>query len=83
VKQLLSDLEDVIGWLRDTQMNDPARIDCRPLQAILVPLPWHSGRVALIGDAIHATTPHMASGAMAIEHAIVLATCSLKLTIWG
>jgi 2-polyprenyl-6-methoxyphenol hydroxylase-like FAD-dependent oxidoreductase len=73
VKQLLADFSDVIGWVRDTQVNDPARIDCRPLQAILVPLPWHSGRVVLMGDAIHATTPHMASGgAMAIEDAIVL-----------
>jgi 2-polyprenyl-6-methoxyphenol hydroxylase-like FAD-dependent oxidoreductase len=73
VKQLLADFSDVIGWGRDTQVNDPARIDCRPLHAILMPLPWHRGRVVLIGDAIHATTPHMASGgAMAIEDAIVL-----------
>jgi len=73
VKQLLADFSDVIGWVRDTQVNDPARIDCRPLHAILVPLPWYHGRVVLIGDAIHATTPHMASGgAMAIEDAIVL-----------
>ena len=73
VKQLLADFSDVIGWVRDTQVNDPARIDCRPLYAILVPLPWYRGRVVLIGDAIHATTPHMASGgAMAIEDAIVL-----------
>jgi 2-polyprenyl-6-methoxyphenol hydroxylase-like FAD-dependent oxidoreductase len=74
VKDLLVDFTDVIGWVRDTQLTDPARIDCRPLQAILVPLPWHRGRVVLIGDAIHATTPHMASGAaMAMEDAIVLA----------
>jgi 2-polyprenyl-6-methoxyphenol hydroxylase-like FAD-dependent oxidoreductase len=73
VKQLLADFSDVIGWVRDTQVNDPARIDCRPLHAILMPLPWYHGRVVLIGDAIHATTPHMASGgAMAIEDAIVL-----------
>jgi naringenin degradation protein FdeE len=73
VKQLLADFQDVIGWVRDTQVNEPSRIDCRPLHAILVPLPWHRGRVVLIGDAIHATTPHLASGgAMAIEDAIVL-----------
>ena len=73
VKQLLADFSDVIGWVRDTQVNDPVRIDCRPLHAILMPLPWHRARVLLIGDAIHATTPHMASGgAMAIEDAIVL-----------
>jgi len=73
VHEQLEPFGDVIAWVRDTQLNDAARIDCRPLYAILVPLPWHRGRAVLIGDAIHATTPHMASGgAMAIEDAIVL-----------
>jgi len=46
----------------------------RPLEALLVPGPWYSGRVVLIGDAVHATTPHLASGAgIGIEDAIVLA----------
>jgi 2-polyprenyl-6-methoxyphenol hydroxylase-like FAD-dependent oxidoreductase len=36
--------------------------------------PWHSGRVVLLGDAVHATTPHLGQGAgMAIEDSIVLA----------
>jgi len=36
--------------------------------------PWHRGNVVLIGDAAHATPPHLASGAgIAIEDAIVLA----------
>jgi 2-polyprenyl-6-methoxyphenol hydroxylase-like FAD-dependent oxidoreductase len=40
----------------------------------LLPRPWYSGRVVLIGDAVHATTPHLASGAcIGIEDAIVLA----------
>ena len=35
---------------------------------------WHAGRVVLIGDAAHASPPHMGEGgAMAIEDAIVLA----------
>jgi 2-polyprenyl-6-methoxyphenol hydroxylase-like FAD-dependent oxidoreductase len=35
---------------------------------------WHKGRVVLLGDAIHASTPHLAQGAgMAIEDGIVLA----------
>lgn len=37
---------------------------------------WNSGRLVLLGDACHATTPYMASGAaMAIEDATVLARC--------
>jgi 2-polyprenyl-6-methoxyphenol hydroxylase-like FAD-dependent oxidoreductase len=46
----------------------------RPLESLLVQQPWHIGRVVLIGDTVHATTPHMASGAcIGIEDAIVLA----------
>jgi len=38
-----------------------------------MPSPWFEGRVVLIGDAAHATTPHLASGAgMAIEDGLVL-----------
>lgn len=46
----------------------------RPLEALLLPLPWSAGRIGLIGDAVHATTPHLASGAgLAIEDGLVLA----------
>ena len=49
-------------------------VDHRSLNALLVPAPWHRGRVVLIGDAAHATTPHIAYGAgMAIEDSVVLA----------
>lgn len=54
--------------------NGDAQIVYRPLESLLVPQPWHRGRVVLIGDAVHATTPHLASGAcIGIEDAIVLA----------
>lgn len=37
---------------------------------------WHRGRVCLVGDAAHATSPHVGQGAsMAMEDAIVLAKC--------
>ena len=38
-----------------------------------MPPPWYRGRVLLIGDAAHTTTPHHAQGAaMAVEDAVVL-----------
>jgi 2-polyprenyl-6-methoxyphenol hydroxylase-like FAD-dependent oxidoreductase len=46
----------------------------RPMDNLLVPLPWHRGRIVLIGDAVHATTPHLAAGAgIGLEDAIALA----------
>ena len=46
----------------------------RPLETLMLYGPWSSGRVVLIGDAVHATTPHLGQGAgMAIEDSIVLA----------
>lgn len=48
-------------------------INYRPLEKLLLPPPWHRGRVVLIGDAVHATTPHMAYGAgLAVEDTVVL-----------
>lgn len=56
------------------EISEESSIVYRPLEGLLVPLPWHRGRVLLIGDAVHATTPHLASGAcIGIEDAIVLA----------
>ncbi|WP_347304227.1 FAD-dependent oxidoreductase [Croceibacterium sp. TMG7-5b_MA50] len=46
----------------------------RPLETFFLEGPWHKGRIALLGDAVHSTTPHLGQGAgMAIEDAIVLA----------
>ena len=56
------------------QLDASSQIIYRPLESLLVPAPWYRGRVVLVGDTAHATTPHMASGAcIGIEDAIVLA----------
>jgi 2-polyprenyl-6-methoxyphenol hydroxylase-like FAD-dependent oxidoreductase len=53
---------------------DDAAVVYRPVETILLPRPWYRGRVALIGDAAHATSPHCGQGAaQAIEDGIVLA----------
>lgn len=46
----------------------------RPLEWVMLEEDWHKGRVALLGDAVHSTTPHLGQGAgLAIEDALVLA----------
>jgi 2-polyprenyl-6-methoxyphenol hydroxylase-like FAD-dependent oxidoreductase len=62
-----------IGVVRDG-LDASSRILYRPLEKLLMTAPWHSGHVVLMGDAVHATTPHLASGAgAAVEDALVLA----------
>lgn len=63
----------LIGRLRDG-LSEDSLIVFRPIEQLLLPRPWHRGRVVLIGDTVHATTPHLAAGAcLGIEDAVVLA----------
>jgi len=56
------------------ELGPDSQVVYRPLEGLLMPRPWFKGRAVLIGDAVHATTPHLASGAcIGIEDAIVLA----------
>lgn len=73
LKQLLAPFTapQVVG-LREG-LGEKNAIVYRPLEALMLPRPWHRGRVVLIGDAVHATTPHLASGAcIGMEDAVVL-----------
>lgn len=72
-KENLADFGGNAGWIRDT-MQRSDWINYRPLAARIQDGPWYAGRIVLLGDAVHATTPHLASGAgMAVESAIALA----------
>ena len=56
------------------RITDDDGVVYKPEECILLEGDWHKGRVVLLGDAVHATTPHLGAGAgMAIEDAIVLA----------
>ena len=55
------------------RVTDPSRVVYRPLDSLVLPPPWYRGRAVLVGDAAHATTPHMAAGALiAVQDAVVL-----------
>jgi 2-polyprenyl-6-methoxyphenol hydroxylase-like FAD-dependent oxidoreductase len=73
LRGLLAEFGGVLGRARD-EVRDPRHILCRPVFSMMMPPPWYRGRVLLIGDAAHTTTPQLASGAsIAIEDAVVLA----------
>jgi 2-polyprenyl-6-methoxyphenol hydroxylase-like FAD-dependent oxidoreductase len=62
-----------LGEIRDGIGPDSSVVR-RPFEYAFQPKPWHIGRVVLIGDAVHATTAHLASGAgIAVEDALILA----------
>ncbi|MDQ0137821.1 2-polyprenyl-6-methoxyphenol hydroxylase-like FAD-dependent oxidoreductase [Neorhizobium galegae] len=63
------------GVLKETAQGLTAgsNIICRPLETVLAGESWVRANTVLIGDAAHATTPQLASGAgMGIEDGLVL-----------
>jgi 2-polyprenyl-6-methoxyphenol hydroxylase-like FAD-dependent oxidoreductase len=56
------------------RLSDRPHVYARPFEYLIVPAPWHRGRITIIGDAAHATTPNLASGgSIALEDGVVLA----------
>ena len=73
VAELLAPFGGYVPEVR-AALGPDSLVNYRPLEWLLLEAPWHKGRIVLIGDAVHATTPHMASGAgMAVEDGLVLA----------
>ena len=73
LRGLLAEFGGILGRARD-KVRDPKQIICRPVFSMIMAPPWYRGRVMLIGDAAHTTTPQLASGAsIGIEDAVVLA----------
>jgi 2-polyprenyl-6-methoxyphenol hydroxylase-like FAD-dependent oxidoreductase len=73
MQERLAEFGGLIGEMRPL-ITDSASVVYRPVEAVFVERPWYRGRVAILGDAAHATSPHVGQGAaMALEDAIVLA----------
>lgn len=73
VRALMADFGGSMAVVRDG-LSDASSIVQRPFEYMFQTGPWHAGRIVLVGDAAHATTPQLASGAgMAVEDALVLA----------
>jgi 2-polyprenyl-6-methoxyphenol hydroxylase-like FAD-dependent oxidoreductase len=73
--QLRERLQPFAGQIADVRdaITDPAKVVYRPIETVWVEPAWQRGRVALIGDAAHATSPHVGQGAaMALEDSVVL-----------
>ena len=69
----LADYGGFMAMARD-QLDPASKVSYRYMDALMMPAPWYRGRVILIGDAAHITSPHVASGAaIATEDAVLLA----------
>ena len=75
LRKHLAPFGGLTGRFRDEFLdNEDEEIVLRPEESLISPAPWHKGRIVLMGDAVHAVTPHLGQGAaQAIEDGVVLA----------
>ncbi|MFY0540455.1 FAD-dependent oxidoreductase [Nannocystis pusilla] len=63
-------------WIAEVVRATPTLLGPWALHDIMTLPHWHAGRVCLLGDAAHATSPSAGQGAsLALEDALVLARC--------
>ncbi|MBP2320381.1 2-polyprenyl-6-methoxyphenol hydroxylase-like FAD-dependent oxidoreductase [Kibdelosporangium banguiense] len=75
-QHMLDQFADDMPVVRHILNNLVGEVGAYPVYDIPTSPIWHSGPVALIGDAVHATSPSAGQGAsMAMEDAVVLAQC--------
>nr|WP_246372615.1 FAD-dependent monooxygenase [Gordonia humi] len=70
-KEMLAEFGGDVEWARDH--IEEGTVSVAALHWHVMDKPWHDGRVVLIGDAAHTTTPQIGYGAgLAVEDAVVL-----------
>jgi 2-polyprenyl-6-methoxyphenol hydroxylase-like FAD-dependent oxidoreductase len=82
----MTEQQELKTMLLDLHKKDPApiaeiirtsnHIEMYPIYEIPFLQEWHKGNICLVGDAAHATAPHVGQGAsLALEDTMVLAKC--------
>ena len=72
LRERLDQFNGLVAGVRGAIKQDSS-IVYSPIEEVILPGPWHKGRVVVIGDAAHASSPHLAQGAaMVLEDAVVL-----------
>jgi salicylate hydroxylase len=77
------------GWSRAfrelVRLADPTTISCLPIRTSVPIAPWRTGRITLLGDAIHSMTPYRGIGANVaikdaarLKRALVSAHCGKR-----
>lgn len=69
----LGEMARLRDLVTDELADIPGRVSFRKMETVMVDGPWHRGRVVLVGDAAHGTTPNLGLGAgSAMEDVLVL-----------